>query len=330
MDGVLHMSASHAKAGLRLLKTTEWHEWQKDAIREVVEDPVFLEPDTSDKLEDMILEADILFGSPAFSPAILAKSKTLKLVHVGSTGVDRYMIPEFQQSDIILVNSRGVHGTTVADHAVAMLLALSRGFHDAWKDRRHKKWDPQGQSIVNLPGKTAGLLGLGAIGMEVAARCKAFGMRVIGIRRNPQQSEAVDLVLPPSGLDQLLSESDFVVCSLPLTKETRHLLTIREFSLMKPSAFFINVGRGAVVKEEDLISALSQGLIKGAGLDVFEEEPLAAESPLWDMPNVIMTPHSAGFDEEHAKNTFDIFLKNLVRFQQGLPLINQVDKELGY
>ncbi len=324
------MSASHAKAGLRLLKTTEWHEWQKDAIREVVEDPVFLEPDTSDKLEDLILEADILFGSPAFSPAILAKSKTLKLVHVGSTGVDRYMIPEFQQSDIILVNSRGVHGTTVADHAVAMLLALSRGFHDAWKDRRHKKWDPQGQSIVNLPGKTAGLLGLGAIGMEVAARCKAFGMRVIGIRRNPQQSEAVDLVLPPSGLDQLLSESDFVVCSLPLTKETRHLLTIREFSLMKPSAFFINVGRGAVVKEEDLISALSQGLIKGAGLDVFEEEPLAAESPLWDMPNVIMTPHSAGFDEEHAKNTFDIFLKNLVRFQQGLPLINQVDKELGY
>jgi D-2-hydroxyacid dehydrogenase (NADP+) len=330
VDGVLHMSANHAKAGLRLLKTTEWHEWQKDAIREVVEDPVFLEPDTSDKLEDLILEADILFGSPAFSPAILAKSKTLKLVHVGSTGVDRYMIPEFQQSDIILVNSRGVHGTTVADHAVAMLLALSRGFHDAWKDRRHKKWDPQGQSIVNLPGKTAGLLGLGAIGMEVAARCKAFGMRVIGIRRNPQQSEAVDLVLPPSGLDQLLSESDFVVCSLPLTKETRHLLTIREFSLMKPSAFFINVGRGAVVKEEDLISALSQGLIKGAGLDVFEEEPLAAESPLWDMPNVIMTPHSAGFDEEHAKNTFDIFLKNLVRFQQGLPLINQVDKELGY
>ncbi|HHT84450.1 MAG: D-2-hydroxyacid dehydrogenase [Bacillota bacterium] len=324
------MSANHAKAGLRLLKTTEWHEWQKDAIREVVEDPVFLEPDTSDKLEDLILEADILFGSPAFSPAILAKSKTLKLVHVGSTGVDGYMIPEFQQSDIILVNSRGVHGTTVADHAVAMLLALSRGFHDAWKDRRHKKWDPQGQSIVNLPGKTAGLLGLGAIGMEVAARCKAFGMRVIGIRRNPQQSEAVDLVLPPSGLDQLLSESDFVVCSLPLTKETRHLLTIREFSLMKPSAFFINVGRGAVVKEEDLISALSQGLIKGAGLDVFEEEPLAAESPLWDMPNVIMTPHSAGFDEEHAKNTFDIFLKNLVRFQQGLPLINQVDKELGY
>lgn len=324
------MSANHAKAGLRLLKTTEWHEWQKDAIREVVEDPVFLEPDTSDKLEDLILEADILFGSPAFSPAILAKSKTLKLVHVGSTGVDGYMIPEFQQSDIILVNSRGVHGTTVADHAVAMLLALSRGFHDAWKDRRHKKWDPQGQSIVNLPGKTAGLLGLGAIGMEVAARCKAFGMRVIGIRRNPQQSEAVDLVLPPSGLDQLLSKSDFVVCSLPLTKETRHLLTIREFSLMKPSAFFINVGRGAVVKEEDLISALSQGLIKGAGLDVFEEEPLAAESPLWDMPNVIMTPHSAGFDEEHAKNTFDIFLKNLVRFQQGLPLINQVDKELGY
>ena len=181
------MSANRANEGLKLLKTAKWHEWQKQAILEVAENPVFLEPDTHGKLEDLVLEADILFGSPDFSPAILAKSKTLKLVHVGSTGVDRYMIPEFQQSDIILVNSRGVHGATVADHAMAMLLALSRGLHDAWEHRHHKKWEPRAQSIVNLPGKTAGLLGLGAIGTEVAARCKAFGMRVIGIRRDPAE-----------------------------------------------------------------------------------------------------------------------------------------------
>lgn len=324
------MNANRENTGLKLLKTTKWHDWQKDAIREVVENPVFLEPETHGKLEDLVFEADILFGSPSFSPELLAKSNTLKLVHVGSTGVDRYMIPEFQQSNIILVNSRGVHGTTVADHAMAMLLALSRGFHDAWEHRRQKKWDPHAQSIVNLPGKTAGLLGLGAIGIEVARRCKAFSMRVIGIRRNPQPTESVDLVLPPSGLDQVLTESDFVVCSLPLTRETRHLITLREFSLMKPTAFFINVGRGAVVKEADLITALSQGLIKGVGLDVFEQEPLPEDSPLWEMPNVIITPHSAGFDEEHAKKTFAIFVQNLVRFQQGLPLINQVDKELGY
>ncbi|MGI6620239.1 MAG: D-2-hydroxyacid dehydrogenase [Bacillota bacterium] len=324
------MSANRANEGLKLLKTAKWHEWQKQAILEVAENPVFLEPDTHGKLEDLVLEADILFGSPDFSPAILAKSKTLKLVHVGSTGVDRYMIPEFQQSDIILVNSRGVHGATVADHAMAMLLALSRGLHDAWEHRHHKKWEPRAQSIVNLPGKTAGLLGLGAIGTEVAARCKAFGMRVIGIRRDPRPSEPADLVLPPSNLDRVLEESDFAVCSLPLTGETRHLLTIREFSLMKPTAFFINVGRGAVVKEQDLIAALSQGLIKGAGLDVFEEEPLPEDSPLWDMPNVIITPHTAGIDEDHAKKTFNIFLQNLARFRQGLPLINQVDKEKGY
>ncbi len=324
------MSADYGNARLKILTTRRWQQWRKDAIRKVVQDPVFLEPETDGKLEDLISEADILFGSPSIPPEVLAQSEALKLVHVGSTGVDRYMVPEFQQSGIILVNSRGVHGPTVADHAMAMLLALSRGFHEAWDNRRHRKWDAKVESVVNLPGKTAGLLGLGAIGLEVAARCKAFGMRAIGTRRNPQQSELVDRVLPPSGLNQVLSESDFVVCSLPLTRETHHLLTISEFSLMKPSAFFINVGRGAVVKEEDLIVALSKGMFKGAGLDVFEEEPLPAESPLWDMPNVIITPHSAGFDEGHSKKTFDIFLENLVRYQQGLPLINVVDKQLGY
>lgn len=324
------MSADYGTAGLKILTTRTWKQWRKDAICKVVENPIFLEPDTDGPLEELIFQADILFGSPDIPPAVLAQSKTLKMVHLGSTGVDRYMVPEFQQSDIILVNSRGVHGPTVADHAMALLLALSRGLPEAYENRRRKKWEAKASSIVNLEGKTAGLLGLGAIGLEAAVRCKAFGMRVIGTRRNAEKSELVDKVLPPSDLPQVLSESDFVVCSLPLTSETHHILTIREFSLMKPSAFFINVGRGAVVKEDDLVLALSTGKIKGAGLDVFEEEPLPVESPLWEMPNVIITPHSAGFDEEHSKKTFNIFLQNLERFQQGRPLINMVDKQLGY
>lgn len=324
------MSINSGHGRLKILTTRKWKQWRKDAIRKVVQNPILLEPDTDGKLEELIFEADILFGSTDIPPDVLAQSKTLKMVHVGSTGVDRYMVPEFQQSDIILINSRGVHGPTVADHAMALLLALSRGFPEAYENQRHKKWEAKASSVVNLAGKTAGLLGLGAIGMEVAVRCKAFGMTVIGTRRNPKQSELVDKVLPPSGLPQVLSESDFVVCSLPLTRETHHILTIREFSLMKPSAFFINVGRGALIKEEDLIVALREGKLKGAGLDVFEKEPLPAASPLWEMPNVIITPHSAGFDEDHAKKTFSIFLQNLERFQQGRPLINVVDKQLGY
>ena len=236
------------------------------------------------------------------------------------------MIPEFQQSDIILVNSRGVHGATVADHAMAMLLALSRGLHDAWEHRHHKKWEPRAQSIVNLPGKTAGLLGLGAIGTEVAARCKAFGMRVIGIRRDPRPSEPADLVLPPSNLDRVLEESDFAVCSLPLTGETRHLLTIREFSLMKPTAFFINVGRGAVVKEQDLLPLCPRGSSRAPG-DVSRRNPCLKTAPV-DMPNVIITPHTAGLMRS-CQEDLRYSCKTL-QVPAGFRLINQVDKEKGY
>ena len=321
---------STSNLGLRFLTTHRWEAWHKQAISQVVQDPIFLEPGPDDPFEDLILRADFLFGSPSLSPRVLAESETLKLVHVGSTGVDRYMVPEFQQSGIILVNSRGVHARTVAEHAMAMLLSLSRGFHQAWESRRHCNWDKQTASIVTLPGRVVGLLGLGTIGLEVAAKCKAFGLKVIGIRRNPGPSQFVDKVLPPSGLHEILKESDFVICSLPLTHETRQLLKEKEFSLMKPSAFFINVGRGAVVKEEDLIAALSRGVIKGAGLDVFEEEPLPRESPLWKMSNVIMTPHTAGFGEDHLRNSFQIFVDNLVRYQEGRPLLNVVNKQLGY
>ncbi|MGI6628518.1 MAG: D-2-hydroxyacid dehydrogenase [Bacillota bacterium] len=322
--------SSCSDTGLKLLSTRSWKQWQKDAIVKVVKNPVFLEPDKDGPLGELIFEADLLFGSPGIEPAVLAQSQTLKLVHVSSTGVDRYMVPQFQQSSVVLVNSRGVHGPTVADHSMALLLALSRGLPETYENRRQKKWEAMRPSIVNLDGKTAGLLGLGAIGLEVAVRCKAFGMRVIGTRRNPRETPHVDNVFPPSRLGEVLTRADFVVCSLPLTSETHHLLTISEFSLMKPSAFFINVGRGAVVKEEDLILALSQGKLKGAGLDVFEKEPLPAESPLWEMPNVIITPHSAGYEEDHSKKTFDIFLENLVRLREGRPLINVVDKQMGY
>lgn len=313
---------------LKILTATKWEPWQKEAIRQVVPDTIFLEPDACRSLEELIFQADILFGSPKISPTLLAKSPTLKMIHLLSTGVDRYMVPEFKESPIILVNSRGVHGPLVADHAMALLLALSRSLHLAYEKQKSKVWERL--PIVDLEGRTAGLLGLGSIGKEVSVRCKSFGMHVVAVRRSGEKDPAVDKVFPPSQLHQVLEVSDFVICSLPLTRETYHMITITEFSVMKPSAFFINVGRGATVKEEDLIRALEQQMIKGAGLDVFEKEPLDPDSKLWDLPNVIITAHYGGTDEAGLKKSFAIFLDNLDRLKKGEPLRNVVDKELGY
>lgn len=322
------MSADISLDEVRILTSTRWEPWQKEEILDVVPNATLLEPETAGTLEELITEADILFGSPNLPPASLAKSPRLKLVHVLSTGVDRYMVPEFKDSRIVLVNSRGVHGSLVADHAMALLLAMTRSLPLAYENQKRKNWVRL--PIVDLEGKTAGLLGLGAIGREVAIRCKAFGMRVIAMKRTEEEEPLVERVFLPSGLPELLAESDFVICSLPLTEETHHLLTLKEFGQMKPSAFFVNVGRGAVVKEDDLIIALRDGKIKGAGLDVFEKEPLDPESPLWEMPNVLITAHYAGTDEAGFRKSFAIFMDNLVRLRDGKPLVNVVNKELGY
>jgi D-2-hydroxyacid dehydrogenase (NADP+) len=314
---------------LKIVSSRPWKKWQKEAIAKVVHDVIFLEKDLDGPLEELVFQADVLFGSTHIDPKLLAESKTLKLMHVQSTGVDRYMVPEFIESDIILINSKGVHAGPVADHAMAMLLALSQDFQNAYANQSKRLWIDL--SPTRLEGKTVGLLGLGAIGQALAKRCKAFDLKVLGIRRNPDSSvEFVDQVFSIDSVDKVLAESDFVISSLPLTKETHHFLSKREFSLMKSSSFFINVGRGPVVNEEDLIEALRKGEIKGAGLDVFEEEPLDAQSPLWEMPNVLITPHSAGNDPDNWRKTMDIFVENLRRWQEGKPLINVVDKKRGY
>ncbi len=326
--GEIGMSVDISFDNLKILTSARWEPWQKEAILKIAPSAILLEPETDGTLEELILESDILFGSTSLPPTSLSKSPTLKLVHVLSTGVDRYMVPEFKDSPIVLVNSRGVHGSLVADHAMALLLALSRSLNLAYENQKQKNWARL--PIVDLEGKTAGLLGLGAIGREVAARCKAFRMRVIAMKRTLEDDPLVEKVYLPSALKELLAESDFVICSLPLTEETYHMLTIKEFATMKPSSFFVNVGRGAVVKEEDLITALMEGKLKGAGLDVFEKEPLDSESPLWDMSNVLITAHYAGTDQVGLRKSFSIFLDNLVRLRNGEPLVNVVNKELGY
>ncbi len=316
---------------MKILSARPWEDWEKERISRVVKEAVFLQPgpNPGHKIEDLVMEAEVLYGFPRLPVDSIVRSPSLKLIQVASTGVDTLLTPEFRDSHIALTNSRGVHADPVAEHAVALMFAVAYRFRINHARQDARIWAES--SSARLYGKTAGLLGLGAIGQGIARRCKGLDMRVIGLRRTTGDGGPyVDEALTLKDLPRFLCLSDFVLCSLPLTQGTEHLLTLKEFRMMKPTAFVVNVGRGAVIKEDDLTEALSAGVIAGAGLDVFEKEPLPYSSPLWRMDNVVITPHAAGPAPENRHKSLEILLENLGRLQKGEPLVNQVDKRLGY
>ena len=256
----------------------------------------------------------------------------LKWVQSGGAGVERFMTPEFIASPIILTNAQGVYAIPIADQVMAFILHFSRRFNELVRRQIAREWEPwERRSSEELCGKTLGIIGLGRIGSEVAKRAKAFGMRVIATRRRPESRSAhADEVRGADELAWLLRESDFVALCSALTDETRHLIGEQELKVMKPTAFLVNIGRGRLIDEQALIAALKGGEIAGAGLDVFEREPLPAESPLWEMPNVMITPHDAGSSPRSHERFMAVFLENLRRYVAGEPLLNVVDKRAGY
>ncbi len=277
---------------------------------------------------DVISEVNILIAGK-FDKEILEKAQKLQWVHALAAGVERLLFREFVESDIILTNSSGVHPIPISEHVLGMMLMLSRGLHESAINQLRKKWErPQ---PTELYGKTLGIVGFGSIGERIGCLGKSFGMHVIGLKRNvAYRTKHADELLPPDNLDHLLNRSDFVVIAVPLTKETHHLITERELKLMKETAYLINISRGKIICEKDLVKALKSREIAGAGLDVFEEEPLPAESPLWELSNIIVTPHNAGSTPEYFNRAVDIFCDNLKRFLHGEPLTNVVDKKRGY
>lgn len=239
-------------------------------------------------------------------------------------------MPEVVASDMILTNASGVHAVPISEHILALMLSLSRCIHRHVRSQIKRKWNRRGE-VMELDGATMGLIGLGAIGEKTAEKAKALNMRVLGLRRDPgQPSPFVEKVFGPDGLHELLSQSDWVVLTAAMTAETRGMIGEAEFKAMKETAFIINIARGPVIREQAMIKALQEGMIAGAGLDVFETEPLPGDSPLWDMENVVITPHHAGATPKYMDRLLDIFTENLRRFQAGEPLINVVDKKLGY
>lgn len=274
-------------------------------------------------------EAEVMVGWNLPREAI-ARAPNLRWIHSTAAGVDQLLFPEVLERDILVTTSSGIHAIPLCEHVFAMLLALSRRLHHAICQQIHHRWDRRGCVGGELGGGTLGILGLGHIGVELAKRAAAFEMRVIGTKRTPSPVPYVERVLPPEGLDEVLAESDAVVIALPLTPQTRGLIGERELRLMKPTAFLINVGRGPIVQEAALLRALQEGWIAGAGLDVFEQEPLPPDSPFYDLENVILTPHVAGTSPRYMDRAIPLFCENLARYVRGEMLLNVVDKERGY
>jgi D-2-hydroxyacid dehydrogenase (NADP+) len=263
-------------------------------------------------------------------PAVMERAGRLRWIHATAAGVDTLLYPAVQEGRVVLTSSVGVHSTGLPEHVMALVLMFSRRLHAAVRNQMAHRWNRASTIGDEISGKMLGVLGLGTIGRTLAHRASAFGMRVIGTKRTPGSIPHVERVLPPEGTDEVLRESDFVAAILPLTAQTRGLIDARALGLMKRTAVLINVGRGAVVQEAALIDALRAGTIAGAGLDVFEREPLPSDSPLYDMENVVVTPHVSGASPTYFDRAVPFFCENLRRYLAGQPMVNVVDPARGY
>ena len=282
-------------------------------------------------------ETDVLcsFYPPA-ETLILAPH--LRWIALPSAGADHVIRAGLVQSNgPIVTTSNGIHATPIGEFALSLMLMWVRHWPRIVELQRTVTWPNhagwEALSGGELFGATLGIIGLGAIGRYVARLGRAFGMRVIATRRTatPGQSDPdVDELIPSDRLGDLLGASDFVVVSVPLTPQTRHLIGADELRMMRPNAFLINISRGSAIDEAALAAALADGTIAGAGLDVFETEPLPPESPLWQMPNVIISPHLAGDTSQYSRRFTDLLLENLARFRSSEPMRNVVDVARGY
>jgi phosphoglycerate dehydrogenase-like enzyme len=283
--------------------------------------------------EREIVDADAFFGN--ITPPVLAAATRLRWIQSPNIGQERYMFAALASHPSTMTNPRGIFSDDIADHVMAFVLTLARGLHRYLQHQRKHYWakTPGGYptDVIHLPDATLGVFGLGGIGYAVATRAHAFGMRVLAV--DPRQTDRppeVSELWPVERLADLLGSSDFVVICAPETPETRGLFDASVIGQMRETAYLINIGRGKIVKLDALVDALKGGRLAGAGLDVFETEPLPADHPLWDMPNVLITPHVAGAGPHSIERLHAILLDNVQRFVNGAPLINVVDKERWY
>lgn len=304
--------------------TREWAARLERAVPEARVVVAETEEDGSREIPD----ADAAFGTvPA---EMLARAGKLRWLQAPAAAPPAgYYYPELVQHPVVITNFREIYNDHIAAHIMAFVLAFARGLHMYIPQQLRKEWKPapSDSGVVHLPEATALILGVGGIGAETARLCAAFGMRVVGIdARREDLPEGIAEMHKPDALDSLLPDADFVIMTVPHTPQTEGMMHAGRFSLMKSSAFLINIGRGMTVKLEDLTEALHTREIAGAGLDVFEIEPLPSDHPLWEAPNVLLTPHTAGYGPYLDDRRLEIITENARRFAAGEPLRNVVDK----
>jgi phosphoglycerate dehydrogenase-like enzyme len=281
---------------------------------------------TLDDLERRIGDADVVVVSGLWRNTLLDRTQRLRFIQAIGAGVDQFDRDKLKDRGVRLASARGVNASAVAEHAMALLLALTRKLPEARDNQSRHHWRPMISEIGNredeLGGKTLVIVGLGGIGSRLAELAKAFGLRVIGVKRNPATGGgAAESVHGLGELRAILPQADFVALTCPLNAETTNIINADALSQMKRSAYLINVARGGCVDEAALITALRDRAIAGAGIDVTAEEPLSVTSPLWDLRNVLITPHTAGETQRYEDNVLDILADNLNRLWRGEPAL---------
>jgi phosphoglycerate dehydrogenase-like enzyme len=271
----------------------------------------------------------------AVKPENFARAERLRWIQVTAASVAGLLFPALVESEVVITNGRGLHAVSMAEHTIGVILAFARKLHLARDAQRDAHWAQDelagGAPFRDLAGATLGLVGLGTIGRAVAERARALGMRVLAVRRHPAADpDPAHEQWGTDRLPELLERSDVVVLAPPLTAATRGMIGREELGRMRPDALLVNLGRGPLVDEAALIEALERSRIAGAALDVFDSEPLPSSSPLWRMPQVILTPHVSGLGPRLWERGMELFARNLAAYREGRPLENVVDKRAGY
>jgi phosphoglycerate dehydrogenase-like enzyme len=278
-----------------------------------------------EEIRDLIEKIDILF-TIRISDHLIKKASNLKWIQVMITGVDYIINLPSLRKEVLITSARGIHGPQMSEMAFLLMLALNRNFPQVIRNQDQKTWDRWPGKV--LYQKKVAILGVGVIGEEIARKCKAFGMTVFGIGSTKRKVEGIDHFYGMEDLVEVIRDVDYFVCVAPLTPQTRKIIGPKMLASMKPSAFLINLGRGEVLDEEALVEALKTGKIAGAALDVFSKEPLPKDHPLWEMKNLIITPHVGGLSDIYVDQVLPLLEENLRRFLQGerKNLINLVER----
>ncbi|SFL67484.1 Phosphoglycerate dehydrogenase [Paenibacillus sp. 1_12] len=307
---------------------TETHEKQ---IRSIARDWELISGKDQELWLPHLAEAEIVVGwNSTVAKECLQSDTMLRWIQSWGAGVDTMPLTAIGEYGVLLTNSSGVHPNPISESIFAMMLGLTRQLQRSIRNQLQHKWK-QLKDLGEIHGKTIGILGVGSIGLEVAKISKVFGMNVIGVKRTLSESVYVDRMVLMDSLEEVLRESDYIVNTLPHTSETNHVMGRAQFAAMKDSAFYINIGRGGTTDTEALVEALQHGTIAGAGLDVFEVEPLPADHVLWDMDNVIISAHNTGITQYYEERAMQIFLRNLMDYVEGRePQLNRVNLAQQY